>query len=154
MNRLSRRIIGELNSINAALERANKGWQKFQQSTDDLYVDSVALSFQSAYTGLERLFELIVREIDGNRPDGINWHQQLLEQMALEVPSVRPAVLSASSVEQLNEYRKFRHLVRHIYPDEFEANKVELLINASQSTFEQVALELQNFAQFLEQQSS
>jgi hypothetical protein len=59
-----------------------------------LYLDSVALNLHGFYAGLERLFEMIVGVVDGQMPRGENWHQILLEQVATETPSVRPAVIS------------------------------------------------------------
>jgi hypothetical protein len=52
------------------------------------------LSLQGAYNSVEVVFELIAREIDGDKPIGENWHQLLLGQMIAEVEGVRPAVIS------------------------------------------------------------
>ncbi|MBT9318037.1 ribonuclease toxin HepT-like protein [Leptothoe spongobia] len=153
MSRLARRITQEFFPINAALERAAAGWQKFKKSQDELYIDSVALNIQAAYSGLERLFELIAREIDNTRPEGINWHQLLLQQMATERAGVRPPVISNETLKLLDEYRKFRHVVRHIYPDDFEIDKIETLATQMKVTFSQVTEELMIFAQFLETKS-
>jgi hypothetical protein len=47
-------------------------------------------------------------------PEGGKWHQELLEQMNTELPSVRPAVLSDASYKKLDRYRRFRHVVRNV----------------------------------------
>ena len=153
MNRLAIRIQEELGDIQIAINRALQGWRKFTQSEDGLYIDSTALNLQGAYTGLERLFEQIARHIDGSRPGGKNWHQQLLKQMAFEQDSIRPAVISHKSLEYLDEWRRFRHLVRHNYASELEAAKIERLIDDIGDRFSQISAELIAFAQFLEQQS-
>lgn len=153
MNRLATRIQEELGDIQIAINRALQGWQKFTQSEDELYIDSTALNLQGAYTGLERLFEQIARHIDGSRPGGNNWHQQLLKQMAFEQDSIRPAVISNKSLEYLDEWRRFRHLVRHNYTSELEAAKIEKLIDGIGDRFSQISAELIAFAKFLEQQS-
>lgn len=41
-----------------------------QDPLPPLWVDAVALSLQSFYTGIERCFVLIVRAINGALPDG------------------------------------------------------------------------------------
>lgn len=120
MNRLALRIQEELGDIEIGLQRTHQGWQKFQISGDELYIDSVALNLQSIYTGLERLFEQISREIDNSHPSGVNWHELLLIQMAQELEGRRPAVISDDSRNALDEYRRFRHVVRHSICDEFK----------------------------------
>jgi len=92
--KLSQRICDELGELERIVERAGEGWRRAEELSDDLYLDGVALNLHGFYSGLERLFELIAASIDGSLPQGANWHRLLLEQMAVEVVSVRPAVIS------------------------------------------------------------
>ena len=73
--------------------------------------------------------------------------------MAVEQESIRPAVISAKSLEYLDEWRRFRHLVRHNYASGLEIDKIERLIDGIRDGFSQISAELIAFAQFLEQQS-
>ena len=91
--RLARRIREELPELERVIARVQEGWQRAQQSADDLYVDAVALGIHGFYTGIERIFELIASTVDGIVPQEANWHQALLNQMAKEIPHVRPAVI-------------------------------------------------------------
>lgn len=75
---LSNRMIDELNKIDLATQRAFNAWQDFHNSGNEFFLDSVALSLQGAYNGLEAIFDLIAREVDEVRPQGNNWHQVLL----------------------------------------------------------------------------
>lgn len=61
---------------------------------ESAYLDSVALNLHGFYAGLERLFELIVRRVDGALPDGETWHRDLLQRMTQDIVEIRPAVLS------------------------------------------------------------
>jgi hypothetical protein len=90
-----------------AVQRAQRGWHDFQSSGNDLFLDSVSLSLQGAYNGVEVVFELIARLVDRNRPKGENWHQLLLGQMMAEVDGIRPAVISVESGRLLNDFRGF-----------------------------------------------
>ena len=54
-------------------------------------------------------------ELDGGALGGETWHTELLRQMSLDVPDVRPPVLQAETAARLDEYRKFRHRIRNIY---------------------------------------
>lgn len=87
--RVASRIRGELEELTRVLDRAQEGMQRAQRSSDDFYLDSVALNLHGLYAGLERLFEIIAATIDGDVPQGANWHQVLLYRMATEVPQVR-----------------------------------------------------------------
>jgi hypothetical protein len=118
-----------------------------------LYVDSVALNLHSFYAGLERLFKMIAVAIDGNVPQGQNWHQVLLDQMAAEVPSVRPALISEGTRRMLDEYRGFRHVVRNVYAFRFDLAKVGNLVQDVSAVFSQARAELLAFADFLDQQA-
>jgi hypothetical protein len=149
--RLARRIRDEFDEMSRVIDRAQEGWFRAQRSSDDLYLDSVALNLHGLYAGLERLFELIAATVDGTVPQGANWHQMLLEQMTVEVPHVRPAVISDQVRERLDEYRGFRHVVRNVYTVSFDPMKIRKLIEEAPAMFSQVRAELLAFAEFLEQ---
>ncbi|HOJ62002.1 MAG TPA: hypothetical protein PK878_17095 [bacterium] len=153
MLRIARRIRSVLADLDRLTGRVSEGWRRFQQSSDDYYLDGVALNMHGFYAGLERIFELIAIHVDGFRPAGENWHQTLLIRMATEQPSVRPAVISESLHEQLNEYRGFRHVVRNVYSFEFESAKIQKMVVQLPSVYNQVRNELEAFTVFLEQRA-
>jgi hypothetical protein len=117
---------------------------------EQAYVDSAALNLHGFYSGLERLFELIARHVDRNPPAGETWHRDLLQQMADEVPSVRPAVISQDNAHALDEFRRFRHLVRNVYTFNLIPDKMEPLTSTLPRLWPQVRAELLAFADFLE----
>jgi len=90
----------------------------------------VALNIHSCYFGLERVFEKIASAVDSSQPQGINWHKELLNQMALEIPNVRPAVISEKSRELLDPYRGFRHVSRNVYTYHIMPEKMKLGLHA------------------------
>ena len=149
---VSRRIRDEFDELARVIDRAQEGWRRAQRSSDDLYLDGVALNLHGFYAGLERLFELIAATVDGTVPQGANWHQMLLEQMATEVSHVRPAVISGETRAALDEYRGSRHIVRNVYTFKFDPIKVQRLIEKAPRVFSQMRAELLAFANFLEQQ--
>ena len=153
LDQLAVRIRAELGDLDAVVVRVAEGWQRALRSSDDFYLDSVALNLHGFYAGLERIFELTAALVDGNRPAGENWHQTLLRQMAAEVTGVRPAILSELSLDRLNEYRGFRHVVRNVYTWKFDPAKVEQLVINLPQVFQQVRAELMAFADFLERRA-
>ena len=76
---------------------------------------SIAGGIEGVYSGLEGILKGIAEDIDGHVPQGSAWHAKLLETLALEVPGVRPAVLSPETHGLLDELRRFRHAVRSNY---------------------------------------
>lgn len=92
----------------------------------------------------------IASSVDETIPSGANWHQELLNQMDIEIPSIRPAVISSNLKEALEEYLGFRHVVRNIYTYHFNPGKIEALIVKLPSVFYKAEAELTAFAKFLQ----
>ena len=62
----------------------------------------------SFYTEIEKILKLIAREWDGQMPSSEAWHRELLNQMSV-VTAARPAVLSSTLIQVLDEFLAFRH---------------------------------------------
>jgi hypothetical protein len=65
------------------------------------------------YTALESFFERVATEVDGDLPKGESWHRELLTQMSLAIPELRPAVVPAALKRELGKLLAFRHFFRH-----------------------------------------
>jgi hypothetical protein len=66
--------------------------------------------------------------------------------MTKEVPSIRPAVMSTETGTRLDEYRRFRHVVRNVYTHSFDPAKLGKLVNPAPELFARTKAELQAFA--------
>ena len=150
---LAERIRGEVSDLARVIQRALHSWSRGQRLPDerDVYLESVALNLHSFYSVVERLFELIARHVDGALPTGEGWHHNLLQQMSKEIAERRPAVISPESASMLDEFRRFRHLVRNVYTFNLVPQKMEPLMAALPGLWEQVQAELSAFADFLEE---
>ena len=80
-NILSAKILEELNGIHSSVKRAEAAWKKAYDTDDDLYFDSVALNLHSFYSGIEKIFKLIAKEVDENIPDGQNRLTEVLVRL-------------------------------------------------------------------------
>jgi hypothetical protein len=107
--------------------QTNRMLDKVQSMGDKDYLGSVALNLQSFYTAVERILVAIAKEIDTTIPQEENWHQALLQQMAIEIPETRPAVLAIETYQALDEFRRFRHVVRSNYAHQLDPDKVQAL---------------------------
>jgi len=68
-----------------------------------------------------------------------------------EIEAVRPAVISSEHAQALDEYRRFRHLVRNIYTNRLEPEKIASLVDALPGLWAGSRAELLAFADFLQQ---
>lgn len=149
---LARRLQIELQELARSVYRAQRAWQAAARagSDQDLYLDSVALNLHSFYSGVEKACEVIALQLDGGLPKGEAWHRDLLTQMTLDVPGVRPPALSLDSAQRLDEYRRFRHVVRNVYAERLDPPRIGELIENLAPLWEQLDAELTALAQFLE----
>lgn len=83
----------------------------------------LAVNVHGYYTALETLLERVARLFDESIPTGPTWHVDLVRQMTLELPKVRPAVVPSELAADLHELRKFRHFFRNAYVLELDADR-------------------------------
>ena len=111
--------------------------------------ESAALRLHNFYTGCERIFKLIVSEVNGGVPHELDWHKRMLTQVSLEIEDIRPAVISLKTRKDLEELLRFRHVVRNIYGFELKPEHIETLIALTISLFPRFTKEIENFMAFL-----
>ena len=69
----------------------------------------------------------IAEELNGSVPQGEQWHRQIVTDMTLEIPNVRPAVIDAALAEELGNYLRFRHVFRNGYGSLPQAERMRRL---------------------------
>ncbi len=149
---LAERIRKELDDIERLVARANRALSTANRSPQDadLFLDSASLNMHDIYSGFERVFRQIAATVDGTVPGSTEWHRELLEQMGLDLPKVRPPVLTLESLRRLDEYLRFRHVVRNVYTFSLDPERIGRLVVELEPVFQQVKQELYAFADFLE----
>ena len=147
----SERIRSELAAIEQVATRVQRAVDAVGGDLEDsdLYWDAIALNLHDFYTGLERILSHIAAQVDGHLPEGGEWHRELLRQMAIPLPRIRPAVLSDATIQRLDEYLRFRHVVRHVYAFEFDPQRIRPLAEALTGDFAQVKGDLLAFIDYL-----
>jgi len=148
---LNKRIKSELSSVEQTTERILDAWAGVDRFPDQqsYYVDSVALNLHSFYSGLERIFVIIARQLDQVFPSGERWHRDLLEQMAEERLEERPAVLSVRTLDLLDDFLAFRHLIRSLYAFELDVERLRYLIDQLPEAFFCIKQDLGSFCELL-----
>jgi hypothetical protein len=147
------RIRQEVANLERVVTRAERAVAAIRQRPEDqdLYLDAAALNLHDFYAGLERVFHHIAATIDRSVPDGSEWHRDLLRQMQVPLSRIRPQVLSDETIQALDEFLRFRHVVRNIYTFAFDQERIEHLVQRLHPCFERVQNELLGFADFLDQ---
>ena len=105
-------------------EQNGRAWGRIQEGADDP-IDWGALGFtlHTMYGILENYFLRVSKFFENDLPPE-RWHKALLERMALEIPTVRPALLTHKPAKQLAlELLKFRHRFRNLYGEDLDPGK-------------------------------
>ncbi len=113
-----------------------------------------AVALHHAYGAIESALARIARAVDDGLPEGSEWHQSLLQVMALEIDSVRPAVLSTKTRELLQRLLGFRHFFRHAYAMELDGARLQELRLCAVALLPLVTDDLARFDKFLAEASS
>jgi uncharacterized protein YutE (UPF0331/DUF86 family) len=151
---LAARIRKELELIRVTVNTANLQLEKAKQTGDRDYLQAAALSLQNFYMGVERAFEEVAKQVDRSLPTGASSHRELLDQMGLEIAKSRPAVIQPGTLEKLNDYRGFRHVVMHRYGAELKPERIQALVEALPECYAEFEKDMQTFCEFLLQLES
>ena len=142
---------GDLEAIerlSALLERFGGALDLSTRDSDHVWAAAMAL--HHLYNALEHSFERIARTCDEWVADQARWHRDLLSRMFLDLPGVRPAVLSSALRGTLEELLAFRHFVRHAYDAALEPRQIALVISFWRDRHADLKQQMETFIGFLE----
>jgi uncharacterized protein YutE (UPF0331/DUF86 family) len=103
------------------------------------------------YCAFEDLFQEIAKTFENRIDDPAKYHRQLLRRMLIEVPKMRPGVLSQDSFRMLDELRGFRHIFRHSYTYRLSPEKVAVLKRSLLDSWKNIEKDLGEFESFLQE---
>jgi hypothetical protein len=144
------RVSKELDELNLVVNRAESSWRLARQQNNDLFLDAAALNLHGFYSGIEKIFEYIAKEIDKSVPTGNAWHRELVSQMATPIEGIRPSVISQKTELLLDEFRGFRHVVRNLYTFNLSPERLEILVKHISPCFSQLRAEIMDFLGHIE----
>lgn len=145
VHRLSAALQKEMDKLRELLAEASS------YSVDTVHPRIIGSLLHDFYTGLERAFQKICKEIEGEMTEGRGWHKALLENMSLEIPEVRPRVITEELANDLDDYLRFRHLFRGIYGFELDVERMRPLFDNLGMIFSEIEAQLQTFLNTLTQ---
>ncbi len=140
----------ELSNLQKVVREVEEVRSKFDNEPDHIQIRALGSLVHDYYTGLENLFEIIVKRVDKDVPEGSGWHTVLLKRMSSEFDDVRPAVIDRELANELKEYLEFRHLFRHIYGFDLNWKRFRYLIEDLPEIHKKIKEKLNEFLEFLE----
>jgi len=150
--RFKAELMDELENIGRIadiVEKRRKDLRKHSEETD-VYMDSITHNIENFYMGIEETFKRIALFTEEGVPEGPRWHISLIKSMARDIPEVRPPVIREETRVLLDEYRKFRHLVRNIYAFNIVPQKVLILSKDIRKTFYAFRKDISGFLKVME----
>jgi len=116
-----------------------------QNLNDEFMLRAVVSVVLDYYTALENIFKEVAKNIDGRLPAGPDWHKDLLTQVGLNLPGLRPPLLSGETFAEVDELRRFRHLARNIYGFNLKPERVISLLEKLPELDKKIESELSCF---------
>lgn len=108
-----------------------------------------------AVDGLEEdyfktLAEEIAKTFENKVEDPAKYHRELLKRMYMDIPGIRPKLLSQESYRVLDEIRGFRHIFRHAYDYELDQERVDNLKQKIIMNWDHIKKDMHCFMSFLQ----
>ena len=116
---------------------------------DFIEISACAMILHSFYNGIENILILIYKHYDGKLPQSNRWHMELLEN-AFVSNDTRKQIFNNDLQNNLEEYMKFRHFVRHSYGFQLEWERMEDLIIGMENCWIAVKQNINNFMENIE----
>ncbi|MDV2999560.1 MAG: hypothetical protein N5P05_001166 [Chroococcopsis gigantea SAG 12.99] len=119
-------------------------------SDDIIRLESIAYQIHNLYSACEDLLKLVASYFENNITDNQQWHTALLKRMTLDIPGIRPALISSETFLLLNSLRGFRHFFRHAYGTNIEYEQLKLNLDKSRKVFAHLQKDIQEFIQYFQ----
>lgn len=119
-------------------------------SDQEMATMAIAYLLHNLYTAIEGYLLRIAKHFE-NTLDDPSWHRELIDRMRIEIPGLRPAVISAELQESLDELRRFRHLFRNLYKSELKPARVTEVSALAYSVAERFAPCHRTFVSWLDE---
>ncbi|MDY0003355.1 MAG: hypothetical protein RBU30_18800 [Polyangia bacterium] len=113
--KLRQEIRADLDAFSGHVEAVRSALGRGALAEDDPMLAVIAVALHHAYGAVESALERIARAFEGKPEPTERWHQELLDQMSLDLPGVRPLVIRPETRRSLALILAFRHFFRHAY---------------------------------------
>lgn len=149
---LKEHLTDELRALEQTTAALTRAIQQAASVPEDFAVRTLASYLMDFYRRCERMSERVAVTLDGGLPQGKNWHQALLHQVAEPGGDNRPPLWHGSLLIELDAYRRFRHVVHHKYGDDLRPDYVLELAEMAPGMLPKIQGAIAQFTDWLEQQ--
>lgn len=118
-------------------------------SDDPMAWSAVGFMLHNLYNAIENYFLRIAKFFENGLKGG-SWHRDLVNRMAHDVPSVRPALLERGELEPFHELRSFRHTFRSLYDRRLDPRRVRLAAENAEPAMDALRLGHGRFVEQIE----
>jgi hypothetical protein len=99
---------------------------------------------QAFYNGIENIFKRVTVELGQEMPRAEGWHKLLLVQMTCDTPQ-RPALISVTLAQTLEDYLRFRHFFRSAYSFQLRWDRMADVVRNCEHVLDLLEKELDMF---------
>lgn len=89
--------------------------------------------------------KIVANYFENNINDSGQWHSLLLQRMKMDIPEIRPALLSPETYSILNSLRGFRYFFRHAYGVTLEYEPLKNNLDKSLNLFHHLQSDVNQF---------
>jgi hypothetical protein len=150
LKRVASEIRNELDRIAQLMGEYHDFLDKYSKHMDVYLLRVKASYLADFYMGVEKIFEIVIEELNGGAPKGDAWHKRLLHAMTLEMKGTRPPVVTNALYQDLLKFLGFRHVVRQAYGFQLDEKKLAELEGIFDGTWRRFSREIKKFCDLLE----
>ena len=148
------RLVAEIENELAHLERiraqVEEARSRFVDTEPNGFgTQGIALVLHDFYNAAENVFKRVALELGEGLPQGGEWHAILLRNMTLRIPTLRPPVIRDGTASLLDEFRRFRHRVRHAYGFTLRWSTLCGLLDEFDGAYQALVADVRQFVAFL-----
>jgi hypothetical protein len=140
-------LIKEIEADCAVIQDAAHKAQARLHDGADGRLEACAYELARLYNVLEKILERICSGFENHFDKRGDYHERLIQRLALTLPGIRPAFIPQDGVRVVRELKGFRHVVRHAYDLEFREDRVKELAELAVELAAQIPIWLRQFAE-------
>jgi hypothetical protein len=118
-------LLKEIEADCAVIEDAVRKAQVRLSENMDGRLEACAYGLARLYNIVEKILERICHAFENLFEKQGDYHERLIQRLALVLPGIRPAFVPRDAVRAVRELKGFRHLVRHAYDLEFREERMK-----------------------------
>jgi hypothetical protein len=126
-------LLREIDVDRAVIEDAARKAQLRLSETGEGRMEACAYELARLYNIFEKILERICLGFENHFDKRGDYHERLLQRLALPLPGIRPAFIPREAIRDVRELKGFRHVVRHAYDLEFREDRLQELARVAAS---------------------